>query len=327
MQRTASSLLSALYSKEILNKNMKQISLLIAFLFCIQPIFAQTANSDTLENSLLWEISGNGLETSSYLYGTIHIIPQKDFFMTDSTVEAFNKSKQVAFEIDLDEMSNPFKMLGMMGGMMMKNSTTLKDLLEPEDYKRVHQFILDSMGMPSYLAGMMEKVKPMFLSEMVGMDMSSMDKGSMGGTDENSTSYEMEFNEMAKERKMETKGLETVAYQLSIFDSIPYKDQALMLLDAIDNGGEEEAEALDELTQMYVNQDINGLNRMINGDGDLSNYTEILLVNRNKNWIPIMGKMANKKTTFFAVGAGHLPGKEGVIRLLRAAGYTVTAIK
>ena len=210
---------------------------------------------------------------------------------------------------------------------MMKNSTTLKDLLEPEDYKRVHQFILDSMGMPSYLAGMMEKVKPMFLSEMVGMDMSSMDKGSMGGTDENSTSYEMEFNEMAKERKMETKGLETVAYQLSIFDSIPYKDQALMLLDAIDNGGEEEAEALDELTQMYVNQDINGLNRMINGDGDLSNYTEILLVNRNKNWIPIMGKMASKKTTFFAVGAGHLPGKEGVIRLLRAAGYTVTAIK
>jgi uncharacterized protein YbaP (TraB family) len=78
---------------------------------------------------------------------------------------------------------------------------------------------------------------------------------------------------------------------------------------------------------MYVNQDINALNKMINGDADLSNYTQILLVNRNKNWIPIMGKMANKKTTFFAVGAGHLPGKEGVIRLLRAEGYTVTAIK
>ena len=305
---------------------MKQISLLIAFVFSIQPIFAQTANSDTLENSLLWEISGNGLKTSSYLYGTIHIIPEKDFFMTDATIESFNKSKQVAFEIDLDEMSNPFKMLGMMGGMMMKNNTTLKDLLEPNDYKRVHRYILDSMGLPPYFATMMEKVKPMFLSEMVGMDMSSMDKGNMG-MDENSTSYEMEFNEMAKERKMETKGLETVAYQLSIFDSIPYKDQALMLLDAIENGGEEEAEALDELTQMYVNQDINGLNKMINGDGDLSNYTQILLVNRNKNWIPIMGKMAKKKTTFFAVGAGHLPGKEGVIRLLRAEGYTVTALK
>ena len=305
---------------------MKKISLLIAFVFCIQPIFAQTANSDTLENSLLWEISGNGLKTSSYLYGTIHIIPEKDFFMTDATIESFNKSKQVAFEIDLDEMSNPFKMIGMMGGMMMKNNTTLKDLLEEEDYKRVHRYILDSMGLPPFMAGMMEKVKPMFLSEMVGMDMSSMDKGSMG-MDESSTSYEMEFNEMAKEREMETKGLETMAYQLSIFDSIPYKDQAQMLMDAIDNGGDEEAEALDELTQMYVNQDINGLNKMINGDADLSNYTQILLVNRNKNWIPIMGKMAKKKTTFFAVGAGHLPGKEGVIRLLRAEGYTVTAIK
>lgn len=305
---------------------MKQISLLIAFVFCIQPVFAQTADSDTLENALLWEISGNGLKTPSYLYGTIHIIPQKDFFMTDATIDAFNKSKQVAFEVDLDEMNNPFKMLGMIGGMMMDNNTTLKDLLKEDEYERAHRYILDSMGMPPYLATMMEKVKPMFLSEMVGIDMSSMEKGSMS-MDENSTSYEMEFNEMAKKQKKETKGLETIAYQLSIFDSIPYKDQAYMLLDAIDNGGEEEAEALDELTQMYVNQDLNGLNRMINGDEDLSGFTQILLVNRNKNWIPIMAKMAKKKSTFFAVGAGHLPGKEGVIRLLRAEGYTVTALK
>jgi uncharacterized protein len=306
---------------------MKQTSLLIAtVLFCVPFLFAQTANKDTLENSLLWEISGNGLKTSSYLYGTIHIIPEKDFFMTDATVKAFGESKQVAFEIDLDEMNNPFKMMGMMGGMIMKNGTTLQDLLSKEEYKRVSRYILDSMGMPPFMASMMEKVKPMFLSEMVGMDMSSMDQGSMG-VSEGSTSYEMEFNEMAKEQGKETKGLETINYQLSIFDSIPYKDQALMLLDAIDNGGEEESEAIDEMTKLYVNQDLNGLDRMINGDADLSNYMQILLINRNKNWIPVMGKMAKAKSTFFAVGAGHLPGEQGVIRLLRAAGYTVTALK
>lgn len=303
---------------------MKKLSLLLSFLCSVSFLTAQTGN-DTLENSLLWEISGNGLKTASYLYGTIHIIPEKDFFLTEATTKAFKESQQLALEIDIDEMNNPFKMLGMIGGMMMKNGTTLKDLLPEDKYKKVHNYILDSMGMPSMMAGMLEKVKPMFLSEMVGMDMSSMD-GKSSSVTEGTTSYEMVFADMAKEQDMKMSGLETVAYQLSIFDSIPYKDQAEMLLNAIENGNAAETESLDELTQLYVQQNINGLNALINGDGDLSNYTQILLVNRNKNWIPVIGKLAKQKPTFIAVGAGHLPGEEGVIRLLRAAGYTVKAV-
>ena len=304
---------------------MKKLILIVLSVFTFGALHSQ----DTLENSLLWEITGNELKSPSYLYGTIHIIGKDDFFLTDSTKITFNATKQLALEIDINQMNNPLQMMGMMRGMLMNDGVTLKDLLKPDEYKVVHQFILDSMGMPAFFAGMLEKVKPMFLSEMVGMDMSSMGEGKsnpMGGDGE-TVSYEMEFAEMAKEQDMKVFGLETIAYQMSIFDSIPYKDQAYMLLDAIQNGGEEESMALDEMVEMYKNQDLNGLNNMINGSEDLGGFTEVLLVNRNKNWIPEIGKAARKKPTFFAVGAGHLPGKQGVIQLLREAGYTVRAVK
>lgn len=301
--------------------------------FCTLPAQDQASVSqptntqnDTLENALLWEISGNGLKTPSYLYGTIHIIGEDDFFLTDSTVITFNQTKQLALEIDIDDMNNPFKMLGMIGGMMMDDGLTLKDLLKEDEYKITHQYIIDSMGMPSLMAGMMERMKPMFLSEMVGTDMSSMQEGDGMLSQQGSKSYEMELSAMAKEKEMEVLGLETVAFQLSIFDSIPYKEQAYMLYDAIQSGGEKEAAALDELVEMYKKQDINGLNQMIVGDAEFSKYNEILLVNRNKNWIPKIGKYAQQMPTFFAVGAGHLPGDQGVIMLLRQAGYTVRAI-
>jgi uncharacterized protein YbaP (TraB family) len=283
-----------------------------------------TTQAQKLEKSLLWEITGNGLEKPSYLYGTIHIIGTDDFFLTENTKKVFKKSKQLALEIDLDEMKNPFMLFSMIQGAMMKDNTTLKDLLSEEDYKLVHDYIQNSMGMPGMIATMMEKVKPVFLSQMVGMDMSSIGEGQPSADGESgSTSYEMVFSDMAKEQGIEMEGLETMAYQMSIFDSIPYKTQAEMLVDAVKSGGEQEAESLDQLVELYKKQDIEGLNTLMGSDPDIANFNQVLLVNRNRNWIPVIGKMAKEKPTFFAVGAGHLPGDEGVIKLLREAGYKV----
>jgi hypothetical protein len=50
------------------------------------------------------------------------------------------------------------------------------------------------------------------------------------------------------------------------------------------------------------------------------------LKNRNENWIPVMAVMMKKRPVFFAVGAGHLAGDNGVIKLLRKAGYTLTPV-
>ena len=148
----------------------------------------------------------------------------------------------------------------------------------------------------------------------------------MGGGDLQSgavVSYEMEFMEMAKPKKKEMAGLETIEYQMSIFDSIPYKAQAQMLVESI-QAGDAGSDELDEMVKLYKDQDLAGMQKMFKSEeGGIGEYEDVMLTNRNRNWIPIMGKMMTEKITFFAVGAGHLGGETGVINLLRKEGYSV----
>lgn len=78
------------------------------------------------------------------------------------------------------------------------------------------------------------------------------------------------------------------------------------------------------MLELYRNQDINAMHSMIGDDrSGMGGYEDILLNNRNRNWIPVMGRMMREQPTLFAVGAGHLGGESGVVALLRKEGYKV----
>ena len=166
------------------------------------------------EKSLLWEITGKDLKQPSYLYGTIHMIPKADYFLTPATQKAFEASKKVVFEINMKDMNNPMAMMSIMTKAMMPAGKTLKDFLNDTDYKLV-QKKFDALGLP---LKMLERIKPMFLSVMVGGDGAKMDGSSPESS--KSTSYEMEFLQMGEKQKKEFGGLETVEFQMGIFDSI-----------------------------------------------------------------------------------------------------------
>ena len=121
-----------------------------------------------------------------------------------------------------------------------------------------------------------------------------------------------------------------MGYQASVLDSIPYKLQAEQLVSYIDNamkGGDDDKE-LSEMMEAYKSQDLKKLEEMLmKSDPSISNYTDILLYNRNHNWIEKLKELLPEKSLLIAVGAGHLPGKEGCINLLRLQGYKVTPVK
>jgi uncharacterized protein len=312
---------------------MMKISVYLMSLFCALATFAfaqpthinddstGVAVSDTavapsaaegLASSLLWEISGNGLEQPSYLFGTIHIIGKDDYFWTDVMEEKFQTTKTLVLEID---MKNPTLMaFSMLKDMRMKDGMTLRKLLTEEEYARVEAHFTQKMGMS---LGMFNNVKPIFTSMMLAEN---------GTTSGGTVSYEMQLIDKAKAKKMKTGGLETASYQISMFDSIPYEDQAKMLLDAVEGKGDSGEEMFDEMVSRYKAQDLEGLYKLIAGSEDLGEFEDMLLITRNKNWIPKIAEYAAKQPTFIAVGAGHLPGKQGVIRLLQAAGYTLKPI-
>jgi uncharacterized protein YbaP (TraB family) len=294
----------------------KKIGLFILSALSGFSLAAQTgpaAAAAPAENSLLWEISGEQVSRPSYLYGTIHLIGKNDFFLTEATRTAFERSELVAFEINLEEMSNPLALLPIMTKAFMRGDTTLRDLLDEESLSLVKGHF-QKIGLPF---AFFERIKPMFLAALAGEE-------ALGGAEgrDGVTSYELEFMSMARRAGKKMAGLETIEFQLSLFDSIPYAVQAQMLVESI-RGGDEGGQ-IDQLVALYKAQNLEGLRAMIQKEGaSFSAYEELLLHQRNRKWIPAMENMMKRQQVFFAVGAGHLPGPQGVIALLRSAGYTL----
>ncbi len=300
---------------------MRKIIFFLGFVcFVAASVVAQEQGYQPLpsENSLLWKISGHGLSAPSYLYGTIHMIGKDDFFLTDSTRAAIDAAEMVVFEIDMADMNNIMTQLGLLKDAMMKDNLTLRDLISEEDYTLVKKHF-DSMGLPLIF---FERMKPMFLSMFAEMDFSqALGSGEM-------LSYEMEIMSLAEAGHKTTGGLETAQYQMSLFDSIPYTAQAQMLVEAIRSHDPSAGEAeFDKMVALYKAQDVAGMAAMMSDDAAIGSYEDILLYQRNRNWIPVMASMMAKKPCFFAVGAGHLGGEKGVIALLRKAGYTVEPVR
>ncbi len=305
---------------------MRFILFITTFLIFFGTSFAQDkAAMPEIENALLWKIEGKELQEPSYLFGTIHMIPADDYFLSDAAKTAIKDCEQMTFEINLEDMMNIGSQLSLMMSAFMDNGTTLKDLLSEEEYKMVDEHFTE-MGLPLFL---LERIKPLFLSVFASGDMDMM--GGMGSTADSTdnavVSYEMELWDMAKEAEMSVGGLETAEYQMSMFDSIPYKAQADMLVAAIQSEDTDNGQ-FDQMVEMYKTQDLKAMGQMLSSEEDgVGDYEDILLETRNRNWIPVMGEQMHKQATFFAVGAGHLGGAVGVVNLLRLDGYKVTAIE
>ncbi len=292
---------------------MKRIS---AGLIMSLLAFTTFAQSSKQPNTLLWKVSGNGIEKPSYLFGTIHMLCKEDAFLGVKLVEAIEQADKVYLELDMD---NLFEMLGVISKMKMKNDTTLADLLTPEEYKKTKEYFQEKSSMLPF--SVLETYKPMLASSLLLESSMVCDE---------SVAMEQLIMAEAKKHKKPLEGLETMAYQMSIFDSIPYKVQAKELFKTI-SVGEKETDGDKEFREMmkaYKEQNLEKLGEMISkSDDGMMQYEDLLLFNRNRNWVEKLKKIMPTKSVVVAVGAGHLPGEKGVISLLRKAGYTVTPVE
>ncbi len=264
------------------------------------------------DNSLLWKISGKGLQKPSFLFGTFHLLCKEDIHFSDQLKKAVKASDKVYMEMDMDD---PSTMLGGMLYMNMRNDTTLESLYTPEEYKRLEQYFSDTLKMPVML---LQKAKPYFLVALLYPRM--MNCKTPAGVEE-------ELMKIAKEEKKEIKGLETIQFQASVFDSIPYEWQAKELLKNIDRFTYYKNE-FETMLQFYKNQELDSIAGMMNSNefGD-EKYDDLLLNDRNKNWVSQLKEIMKNEPVFVAVGAGHLVGEKGLINLLKKEGYKVEPLK
>ena len=260
--------------------------------------------------ALLYEISGNKLAKPSYVFGTIHLLCAADLKLSENVQKAVGNSQQVALELDMD---NPTMGEEMRGLLMLPAGQTVQGCMTKEEYAAVSDYYTTQLQMPFAQMGTM---KPFILASLLYPKMLGCPVGS----------YEMSLVEVAKAKNMEVIGLETVADQMGLFDKIPCDKQARMLSDMVTKRAEAQQEFTD-LLKLYQALDVEGLLKMsLDSKFGMKEYEALLLTDRNKRWIPLMAQQAASKPTFFAVGAAHLGGPNGVLALLRQQGYQVKPV-
>lgn len=280
------------------------LALAFSVLFVLQSI------SQTLDNSLLWKISGKGLKQESYLFGTIHIICEEQFWMEPKIEKALESAQVLALEID---MTDPNLMAEMQQLSINPGFKNIKGEFTDEQAAALSGFLTQHYGAGLEQLGIL---KPFVLSSMVMIKMLPCEQQS---------SYETFFTEKAKSQGKKVIGLETAAFQIGMFDQIPQKIQIDDLAEMVT-----EKDALTELNQLvetYLSQDLQKMYQIITDNEMFQQYGDLLLKQRNENWIPKIEELIKNQSAFIAVGAGHLPSDSGVIQLLRKAGYKVEAVK
>lgn len=263
-------------------------------------------------NTLLWEISGNALKKPSYLFGTFHLLCEEDAQFSQQLKTAIKNTQELYLEMDMDD---PATLLGGLMLMNMKGGKKLKDLYNTDEYQRIEFFFKDSLQI-SLL--MFQQAKPYFLAALIYPRLMPCNKF---------TSIEEELLKLAKAEQKEIKGLETMAFQAALFDSIPYEKQAMELLNAIDSTAVFK-QYFDTMLTVYKNQQLDKIETFFNNTTfGIEDNEDILLYNRNKNWVKQLHTIIKNKSVFVAVGAGHLVGEQGLIALLRKEGYTIRPLK
>ncbi|MEI7470840.1 MAG: TraB/GumN family protein [Chitinophagaceae bacterium] len=291
-----------------MNTWFRLITALLIFSGCKAQPAAPVLPTNKDDNTLLWEVSGAGLERPSYLFGTFHLMCKSDIHFSPALRTALQAAKLVYMEMDMDD---PSVLLGGMLLMNMKDGKELKDFYTAEEYKKVEIFFRDTIGTPLQL---FKRMKPMMLESMLYPKM--MPCKTMSGVEE-------ELMKMAKIDKKEIKGLETIEFQSSVFDSIPYAEQAKDLLKTIDSMAAYR-QYFDTMLTVYKSQQIDEIEKMFNkSEFGMEDNKDLLLDKRNKNWVLQLKKIMQEQSIFVAVGAGHLPGSMGLIQLLRKEGYTL----
>ncbi|MCS7075191.1 MAG: TraB/GumN family protein [Bacteroidia bacterium] len=271
------------------------------------------------QKGLLWEISGNGLTQKSYLFGTMHVTDERVFNFPNGFKSAFDACQAFAMELNLDSAQNPTQALALMQYMMMKDGRTLKDLVSKKDYQKVESFF--NKHSPNVPFAMMSMMKPIFLMSIV----EQAKPKPLGARDQPLDKY---LASLAKDAQKPIIGLETLQEQMQALDVISVEEQAKQLVKAI-KGAEKmkkNDKTMDELMKYYLAGDLTKLYQLSQKKDVKPEAQQALIIKRNLNMVDRIDARIKSTSVFIAVGALHLPGEQGILRLLERKGYTLKSI-
>lgn len=280
---------------------------------------------------LLYKISGKDIKKPSYIVGTFHVAPASFVDSIPGLRAAMDESEQVCGELDMKDMMSPEGIKRMMDAMMLEDGKTLKDIFTADEMNRLNAYLRELLTIDltnPMLEQQMGKMSPAALAQQ--MTVLTYIKKNPGVNLQDL--IDNSFQKYAQEKQKPIIGLETLDFQINtLFKGKTIERQKELLLCIVDNPKYNE-QMLDEMSKAYFALDINKLKELMdekenNQCDSTPAENDAIFGKRNRDWLTKMPAIMSAKSTLFHVGAGHLPGDEGVLKLLTNAGYTVEAVK
>jgi len=289
-------------------------------LFAAHPVLADNHTttsaataSTAAKGPALWKVADE--DTTIYLFGTVHVLP-KDIEWYDTTIAAaLTGSDIIVTEIPMDAASEAQGQQLTMSKGLLPSGTTLRSLLTPEQ-TTTYGAAMAKIGAPA------EAFDP-FKPWLAGLTLSILPLVQQGYDPASGVEKVL----LAKVPDKPKGSLETLEFQLGIFDNMSQEAQIAFMMEAA-TGIDELKPMLDRMVAEWVKGDADALAAVMNEGMTDPAVAEALLYSRNANWAEwIDTRLDTPGTVFIAVGAGHLAGPKSVQDLLAQKGITASRVK
>ncbi|CAN5529401.1 hypothetical protein BH10BAC2_BH10BAC2_08740 [soil metagenome] len=286
---------------------MKKTVLLILLLtgIAVPVLYAQK-----LPATLLWKISGNGLQKPSYLYGTMHLTDERLFNLGDSLYAAIERSEGFAIEINPDDFT--LMMIDEAKKTLMEGQR-IKNMLSEREFKKYGAALAKKLDKKEedIITGDIFREKNKWVQE-------SYRTGKM------KTFLDAYLFDVARRLGKWTGGVENMSDQQGLLDNIVDESDIQELAGEDGSDDKQVTLTINQMIKYYLSSDLNAIDSL-SGFGD-SLYHDALLTKRNIKMAMRMDSLGHERSMVFAVGAAHLPGDDGLIALLKEKGFTVTPV-
>jgi len=297
-------------TRSISNLTLPAIIWFIFTVILFNSVVSFAEENQTEQIGLLWKINKPGAEPS-YLFGTIHLNDERVKNLAPPVKSAFDNSRSFTMEMITD--TSGLVVLSRM--MFLAEGLSLKKITGGKLYQQTVEVLL-KRGMTTEN---LDRIKPWVIIMML-----STPKSKSG------LFLDMDLYAKAVSARKPAYGLETMAEQLAPFDDMPLKDQVALLKDSLQASDQQDAQ-LEEITQAYLSRNLTKLltisdSYQTQAGAAYDRLMTQLIKDRNLRMQRRMQKRLTEGNAFIAVGALHLPGKDGLINLFQEQGYRVTSV-
>ena len=294
------------------NFGLRVIARTLALMLVITGVSVHLNYLWAQEKNFLWKAAGD--KNTVYILGSVHLLKRESAALKPIVQEVFSKSRRLVLEIDLvKEGPAKFQQLLMQKGFNL-DGKPLQQQLMPETYELAAQRAAD-LGVDLKL---MASFKPWVVAlTMVVMQLQKL------GYDPNS-GIDHQLAQRAKQANKPVSGLETAEFQIDLFSRLSPPEQDMFLRRSLLEMDQLE-KSVDDMVDAWSRGDVERGERLFLES--MRGYPELkvkLLDERNRSWVPQIDQFLKQdEDVLVVVGAAHLVGKEGVIELLKARGYTL----